>query len=386
MRYLSLIVKNSLRNRRRAFLTISSLAISLCLLGIMVALYYALFFGSAPKSQALRLVTRHKVSIVLPLPSSYLYKIETVPGVEAVVPWQWYQGTFRDSRDQRNFFPRLAVEPDRLFKVYLDYQIPEDQKKAFLADRGSCIVGKAIADRLGFKIGDRMQVKGDIFPVDLDLVIRGIYDSPEGDNESMWFHYEYLRQSLTGARKDFTGTFTLLAANETAVPRIAKAVDEIFRNDVQPTRTESEYAFGLSFLSFLGNVKIILMSICGAVTFAILLIAANTMAMSVRERVREVGVLKTLGFTRGGILGLILGESAAVSIFGGMLGLLLAQGLCVLLRQAPPIVQQTKTISIQPPVFVFLVLLSALIGIASAIIPAWNASRTSILDALRFTD
>lgn len=386
MRYLSLIVKNSLRNRRRAFLTITSLAISLCLLGVMSALYYALFFGGPPKTQARRLVTRHKVSITFTMPYFYGPKIAQVPGVEAVLPWQWYGGTYKDNRDQRNFFPRIATEPDRMFTVYADYEMPEDQKKAFIADRGSCIVGAAVAARHNFKIGDRIQVKGDIFPIDLDLVVKGIYSTAEGDDETMWFHYEYLRQSLPARVRDSAGTFTMLARSAEDVPRIAREVDAMFNNAVIPTRTESEYAFGLSFLSFLGNVKVILMTICGAVTFTILLIAANTMAMSVRERVREVGVLKTLGFTREGILGLILGESAAMSLLGGVLGLILAQMLCYALRQGPGFVQQTKTLSVQPPVLVGLLVLSVFIGIASAIVPAWNAARTPILDALRFTD
>lgn len=386
MRYLSLILKNCLRNRRRAFLTISSLAISLCLLGFLVALYYALFFGGPPAAQARRLVTRHKVSITFVMPYFYEQKIAKVPGVVAVLPWQWYQGTYKDSRDQRNFFPRLATEPDRLFVVYQDYRIPEDQKRAFIADRGSCVVGASLARKQGFRVGDRIQVRGDIFPVNLDLVIKGIYESDEGEDETLWFHYEYLRQSLPGRVKDSAGTFTTLAATAEDVPRIAKEVDEMFRNATVPTRTESEYAFGLSFLSLLGNIKVILMAICGAVTFTILLIAANTMAMSVRERVREVGVLKTLGFTRGGILGLILGEAAMMSMIGGAIGLLLAQMLCVGARSAPAIVTQTKTLTLQPPVLAFLLLLSAAIGVLSAAIPAINASRTSILDALRFTD
>jgi putative ABC transport system permease protein len=386
MRYLSLIVKNCLRNRRRAFLTISSLAISLCLLGFLVALYYALFFGGPTPAKSRRLITRHKVSITFTMPYFYQDRIAKVPGVVSVLPWQWYQGTYKDNRDQRNFFPRLATEPDRLFVVYQDFRIPEEQKKAFQADRGSCVVGASLARNQGFRLGDRIQVRGDIFPVNLDLVIKGIYESDEGEDESLWFHYEYLRQSLPARVRDSAGTFTILADSAEDVPRIAREVDELFRNATTPTRTESEYAFGLSFLSFLGNIKVILMTICGAVTFTILLIAANTMAMSVRERVREVGVLKTLGFTQGGILWLILGESAVMSMIGGAIGLALAQMLCVAVRSGPAIVTQTKTLTLQPPVLLFLVLLSIGIGVLSAALPAINASRTPILDALRFTD
>lgn len=388
MRYLSLIVKNCLRNRRRSFLTITSLAISLCLLGVMMALYYALFFGGPSAAQARRLVTRHKVSITFTMPQYYRDQIRKVEGVEEVVTWQWFGGVYKDARDQRNFFARIGVEADKLFQVYQDIEMPDDQKQAFIRDRAGCIMGKALAQRFGFKPGDKVLIKGDIFPFDLDLTVRGVYASGSGDDETMWFHLKYIEEALNvrGSNRSFAGTFTILARHEDMVPRISREVDALFANSTAPTRTESEYAFGLSFLSFLGNVKVILMSVCGAVTFTILLIAANTMAMSVRERVREVGVLKTLGFTDASILGLILGESALISLVGGVLGLVIAMGLCAIVRQGPGFIQQTKTLTIQPPIFAALMGISIVIGVASAIIPAWNASRTNIVDALRFTD
>lgn len=386
MKFLSLIVKNSLRNRRRSFLTIFSLSISLCLLGVMMALYYALFFGAPAQAQARRVVTRHKVSIVFQMPIYYREQIRKIRGVEEVAIWQWYGGVYKDARDQRNFFPRIGIEADKLFQVYLDYKIPDDQKRAFIQDPAGCVVGKSLADRFGFKVGDKILIKGDIFPFDLDLTIRGIYSSDETSDESLWFNFKYLENALRSSTRLAAGTFTILAASEADVPRISKEVDELFANAPAPTRTESEYAFGLSFLSFLGNIKVILMSICGAVTFTILLISANTMAMSVRERVREVGILKTLGFQRGTILGMILGESALISLIGGAIGVAVAQLLCNIIRQGPAIVDQTKTLTIQPPVLLALLGIAVFIGIASAIVPAWNASRTNIIDALRFTD
>ena len=386
MRFLSLILKNCLRNRRRSFLTISSLAISLCLLGVMMALYYALFFGGPSAAQARRLITRHKVSITFSMPLYYRDQIRKVEGVEEVATWQWFGGVYKDARDQRNFFARIGVEADKLFQVYQDIEMPSEQKTAFIRDRAGCIMGKAIADRFGFKTGDKIQIKGDIFPFDLDLTIRGIYTSGSGDDETMWFQLKYLEEAMRSSTRPFAGTFTILARHEDMVPRIAREVDALFTNSTAPTRTESEYAFGLSFLSFLGNVKAILLSICAAVTFTILLIAANTMAMTVRERVREVGVLKTLGFTDASILAMILGESALMSLIGGALGLLIALGLCAVIRQGPGFIQQTKTLTIQPPVLAALMGISIVIGLASAIVPAWNASRSNIIDALRFTD
>lgn len=387
MKYLPLIVKNCLRNRRRSVLTIASLAISLCLLGVMMALYYALFIGGQPaKAQARRVVVRHKVSIVFPMPLYYREKIAQVPGVEEVMVWQWFGGVYKDSRDQRNFFARLGVEADKLFKVYQDYQLPDEQKKAFIQDPAGCVVNKALAERHGFKVGDKILIKGDIFPFDLDLTVRGIYTSSDFDDDSLWFNFKYLENALRNSSRLSAGTFTILAKTPEDVPSICRTVDEMFANSTAPTTTESEYAFGLSFLSFLGNIKVILMSICGAVTFTILLISANTMAMSVRERVREVGVLRTLGFQKSTILWLILAESALISLVGGALGVLIAQGLCAAIRQGPAILQQTKTLTIEGPVFAALVGISMLIGVLSAIVPAWSASRENIIDALRFTD
>jgi len=389
MGFLSFVLKSALRNRRRSFLTISSLALSLCLLGVMMAMFYALFINPQPQpGQELRLVTRHKVSIVFPMPLYYRDKIRQVPGVKEVCTWQWYGGQYKDEeRDRSKFFPRLGAEAERLFAVFPEWKYSEAEKQAFLKDPTGAFIGASLARSQNLRVGDRMVIKGNIWPFDLELTVRGIYESTTND-QNLYFHLRYIEESLKqrGSQRSFAGTFYVLADSPEAVPRIAKAVDEMFANSEAPTRTESEQSFGLSFLSFLGNLKVILMAICAAVTFTILLVAANTMAMSVRERVREVGVLKTLGFRRETILGLLLGESAMISVIGGALGLMLAMGLCAVIRQGPAMLQFTRTLTLQPPVLLTLLLLSVVIGIASAAVPAWNASRTDILDALRFTD
>jgi putative ABC transport system permease protein len=388
MRFLPLILKNSLRNRRRSFLTISSLAISLCLLGVLMALYHALFLSEPKADQALRLITRHKVSITMVMPLHYRDKIRNVAGVREIVTWQWFGGLYKnEAREQRFFFPRFGVEANRMFEVYRNFVIPEDQKQAFLSDRRACVVSRAIAEAQGMKIGDRVYIKGNIFPLDLDLTVKGIYDADDG-NEGLWFHMEQIEEGLKrlGSNRSFAGTFTILANSLEDVPRIQKAVDEMFANSEAPTRTETEQAFAVSFLAFLGNIKLILMSICAAVTFTILLVAANTVAMSVRERVREVGVLKTLGFTQPKIMGLLLGESLAIALLGGLLGLLLAQGLCSVLARGLAAFVPPDQVTISPPVLVTLLGISVLIGLVSSAVPAWNASRTPILDALRVTD
>ena len=388
MKFLPLVLKNLLRNRRRSLLTLSSLGISLCLLGVMMAVYYALYLQDASPAQALRLVTRHKVALSFAMPQYYGDKIRQTPGVREAAISQWFGGLYKDEeRDRSKFFPRFAVEADRLFRVYPEWMIPEDQKQAFLQDRTGCIIGEALARKQNLKIGDKVVLKGNIWPFDAELTVRGIFASKEAD-ENLYFQLKYLEEALRarGSDRAFAGMFMILADSVKDVPRIQRSVDDMFANTDAPTRTESEQAFQLGFLSFLGNIKMILISVCGAVTFTILLIAANTMAMSVRERVREVGVLKTLGYRQGTILGMILGEAAILSLLGGALGLIGAQVLCGGLRENVPLTASMKSLTIQPPVLAMLLGVALGVGLLSALVPAWSASRTPILDALRFTD
>jgi putative ABC transport system permease protein len=225
---------------------------------------------------------------------------------------------------------------------------------------------------------------GDIFPVTLDFTVRGIFDNP-ADNDSLYFNIDYLFESLSSRRRDFAGLFVVLIDEPANAPRISKEIDDTFRNASDQTRSETEKAFQLGFISMLGNVKMFLLSICAAVTFTVILVSANTMAMSVRERIREVGVLKTLGFTQGEILGIVLGEAAFLSFIGGVLGFILASALTGVIRQAPAFFAELKTLTILPPVAALLLVVAVLIGLIASFIPAWNASRTNIIDSLRYS-
>jgi len=380
-RYLPLILKNGFRNRRRSILTICSVAASLCLLGVLMAIYHAFYFGEPTPEQALRLVTRNKISLATVMPISYRQKILQVQGVREAVVNQWFGGVYKDPK---NMFARFATEPARFFTLYPEKITSEEEKKAFMRERTACLLGRATAEKYNIHLGDRLTFVGDIFAITLDLTVRAIYDAKD-DNESLFFNIDYLYESLPAGRRDFAGTFTVLADSPASVPRIAKDIDDAYRNAPIQTRTESEQAFALGFISFLGNVKVFLLSICGAVTFTILLVSANTMAMSVRERVREVGVLKTLGFTNSAILGIILGEAAFLSLIGGVFGCLLAMGLTAGVRQAPAFIIQLKTLTLEPSVAGLILVIGVIIGVASSFIPAWNASRTPILDSLRYS-
>jgi putative ABC transport system permease protein len=385
--YLPMIIRNSFRNRRRSLLTISSLAVSLCLLGLLMAMYRALFYGGETSpAQALRLVTHNKVSLAQPMPASTEQKVQQVPGVQSVSVRQWFGGTYRDARDPRNFFARFAVRPDKLFQIYSELRLPENQKQAFLRQRTACVASRDLANKFRWSPGERISLQGDIWAANLELTLVGIFDDPD-HNEVLFFNHDYLRESLPASdpNRDLIYQIMLQADRPEDVSGISGAVDELFANSPYPTKTESEEAFVLSFVSFLGNLKLFLLSIGGAVTFAILLVSANTLSMSVRERIREVGILKTLGFTPEMILGTLLGEAATLALTGGVIGVALAWGLCRLISNAPTPVQQLRMLSVTPLIALLSLLVALLIGVTSGMVPSLDASRKSILDSLRHT-
>jgi putative ABC transport system permease protein len=386
LRYVPLMWKNALRNRRRSALTIASMAFSLCLLGVLFALYRGLFLAPPTPGQELRLVTHHKVSITQSMPLSYEDRIRRVPGVRDASVWQWFGGTYKDARESKNFFARFSVEPDHFFNVFQEIEMPEDQKQAFVHLRTGAIASQDLADGLGWKMGEKIFLTGDIFPVNPELTLVGIFRDPDA-TQTMFFNQEYLREMLgTGSgRQDQIGAFEVQADSASAASQVAATIDQMFENSTAPTKTESEQAFGLQFISFLGNVKVFLMIVCAAVTFTILLVSANTVAMSVRERVRETGILKTLGYTPRAILLMILGEAGVISLVGGLLGLLLASRLTALVAKAGGMLSFLNDLAITPDVAALCLGIALFIGVGSSLFPAWNASRIPILDALRNT-
>jgi putative ABC transport system permease protein len=385
MRYLSLAFKNSIRNRRRSILTISSISISLCLLGCLIAIYQALFHKDATPGQALRVIVRHRVSLAQPLPRSHESQIRRIPGVREISVWNWFGGTYKDNRDQRNFFARFGVEPKAFLTIRTQMEMPADQRAAFLADRTGCVISKDLAERLNFHLGDRVTLLGDIYPVTLELTVRGIFTDPDAIN-SLYFNEEYLRRALPPARQDLASMFAVLSDSPDSVGRISKAVNNMFDNSPYPTQAESEQQFALSFVSFLGNIKLFLLSICSAVVFTILLVSGNTMAMSVRERIKEVGVLKTLGFTNNNILTILVSEAVCIALLGGMVGLVLTAFLTAFIGKfAGNFNVQLNGLTLSPFVATLCLLIAVFIGLISSFVPAFNAARTNILDSLKYS-
>ncbi len=380
-KYIPFAFKNSLRNKRRTILTIASIGVSLFLLGILIAVYHAFYFRPGPPEQALRMVMRNRVSLTFSIPEYYEAKIRQIAGVREVVSRSWFGGLYIDNRPE-HFFPRFGTDPERIFKVYPEMTIDPDQLKAFQSERTAAVIGKTLAQNQNFKLGQKITIKGDIYPIDLEVTIRAIFEGTADSSDNvMYFHRKYVEEGLPEARKGMVGTFAILADSAESVPRIAREADEMFRNSDRQTKTESERAFQLGFVSMLGNVKLFLLSICGAVVFTILLVSANTMAMSVRERIKEIGLLKTLGFTTGKVLAMIIAESVIIAMIGGLLGCLLAFGVCEVMGSA----FQVMFGSLKMPPVVLLISLGVAfaIGLLSSVVPAYNASRIPITEALR---
>ena len=373
------VTKNAFRNKRRSILTVLSIAFSLLLLTLMMTIWRAFYLDEGSAESAERLVVRHRVSLTFSLPGFYREKIRAVPVVAAVVPVSWFGGIYKDDKPE-NFFAQFGTDPEEFFKVFRDLQMPDDQRIAWQRDRQGVIVDDTLAKKYGWKLGDRIVLKGNIYPVDLELYVRGIFSSYP-DNKSVYFNSKYVEEAVSFF-KGQAGTFSILAASPEDVSKIASAVDDMFRNSPQPTKTESEKAFGLEFVAMMGNVKAFILMICAAVVFATLLVSANTMAMSIRERTREVAVLKTLGFTRQSVLGLFVSEAVALSLAGGLLGFFLGWLMIYGLTHSKQFVSFFP-MRVTPGMCVLSLLIAGFVGLVSATLPSYHASKVNIVDGLR---
>jgi len=372
------VTKNAFRNKRRTVLTVISIMFSLILLTLMMTVWRAFYIDKGAPESALRLVTRHKVSLTNMMPLAYESKIRAVPGVVAVASMNWYGGKYKDDKPE-NFFAQFYVEPENITQVYSDWEIPEDQKQAWFRDRAGVAVGKQLADRLHFKVGDKVHLQGSYLP-DVDLTVRAIISGPEV-NDAMWFNRKYVDESTQWVGSQ-SGMYAIRVASAGEVANVSHTIDDMFHNAPEPTKTETEKAFQLGFIAMMGNVKAFILGISGAVVFAILLVSGNTMAMSIRERIREVAVLKTMGFTRNRVLVLFVGEAVAVSLVGGLLGVFFAGGMIRGLAQSP-MGGMFRTATVNGPTALVALGVAALVGFLSAFIPSYRASNLNIAEGLR---
>ena len=374
--------KNAFRNKRRTALTMLSVAFPLLLLSFLMSIWRA-FYGDDLRSEqsTQRLITRHKVSLTNLIPSSYRDKIRHVPGVTRALPMNWFGGVYKDTT-QKNFFARFGTDPDEFFDVYTELSMPKDQQEAWKKDRAGCIADTELAKKYGWKVGDRIVLQGDIYPIRLELTLRGLFTA-QLPNNSLYFNEKYVEEGVPFA-KGAAGFYAILVDSPQNVNRVSHDVDAMFANAPEPTRTETEKAFGLSFLAMLGNVKAFILIISSAAVFTILLVTGNTMAMSIRERTREVAVLKTLGFTRGTILGIFIGEAVVIAAIGGILGTLIALLFLSGGTHAPQganlFVVALHEWKYTAPTSWGVAILA---GFLSSAIPAYGASRTGIVEGLR---
>jgi putative ABC transport system permease protein len=385
---LSISFRNLMRNKRRNLVTLFSLSASTALCALLLSVTDLLYGADPVPQQALRLVTRNRVSLSFKLPKFYGEEIEKIPGVRTVMMSSWFGGTYKNSRDAKNIFPRFAAEPEKLFIMRSEMQMPESEKQAFLNDRTGCVIGRPLARKLGIHTGEHMILQGDLFPVVLDLTVRGIYDADE-NNEVLYFNRLYLEENLPEPLRGFTARFNILAESADAVPRIARTVDERFRNSPVKTKSESERAFGLSFVAFLGNVKGFLLTVFAALATVLMLVSGNTAAMSIRERVREIGVLRTLGFSPSFIVGITTAEIGMLGFAAGVAGCLGGLFLCHAVRVAPSFVSQLRILRILDltlPAAIASMAVSIVFSVLSTIPSSLLASRRPVIEALRTVD
>ncbi len=379
----TLVRKNLFRRKLRAFLMIASILVAFLIFGVLAGVY-ASFTAGEDRAAADRLVVVNKVNFTQPLPIAYYNRVRSVAGVRQVAHANWFGGYYQDPR---NVLIVMAVEPETYTDVYArDYDLAPEARQAFIRTRTGALVGEAMARKWGWKVGDRVPVASNIFSQrnvshtwDFDIV--GIFTAKTQQNDTnlMFFQYDYFDETRSFG-KDTTGWLVLQTANPADNDRVAKAVDAMFANSTAETATDTEKAFNKAFAAQFGNIALITVLVVGAAFVTILMIVGNTMALTVRERTREIGVLKTLGFSGGRILSLVLGESLLLALLGGLPGLALAALATAWLR--PSVSNLLPGFALTGDIVVEAVILMLALGLITGIVPALNAMRLKIATAL----
>jgi putative ABC transport system permease protein len=384
MNMFKLVARNSFRHTLRVLLTIVGISIAVVAFGLLRTVVTAWNAGVSASSPN-RLVARQAVSFIFPLPYAYKDKITNLPGVETVTFLNWFGGTYID-KDQ--FFARLACDPETVFKVYPEYQLPPDQMAAFVSERNSCVIGRQLAERYKLKIGDIMNMDGDIFPGKWQFVVSGIYTprTKNDDASQMFFHWNYLNERMkkeSPTRADEIGWFVIKIKDPGASATISQAVDNLFANSRAETKTETEGQFQQGFVAASGAIITAINVMSYLIIGIILLVLCNTMIMSARERTREYAVLKTLGFTGQHLLTFIAGEAMIISFAGAGIGILLLVPLVQAFESFLP-KGWFPVFYVEPSTYLLAGGAAIFVGIISAALPAYRALNTRIVDGLRF--
>jgi len=377
MKSFRLVWANLRRKKVRTTLTIGSFTVALFLFGLLAAVRMG-FRGGTDAAGADRLDVINRVSLILPLPLSYRDRLLKVPGVAGVTYATWFGGVYQD---ERNFFPQFAVDKDTWFDVYADYVVSPEGRDAFMKDRQACMVGRALAKRFGFKVGDRIPLRGTIWAGNWEFNVAGVYDGgrPDADTSGMFFRGDYLEENRAFGQGS-VGWYVVKLSDPDDAVRVTKAIDALFANSPFETLTQTEKAFAASFVKQMGNVELLIMTIGSVVFFTLLLVTGNTMAIAVRERSGELAVLKTVGFSDIRVLRLILAEAILIAGQGGLIGLALAKLVIPGLSRALPML---GVLYVSPLTFVAGFALALAVGTAAGLLPAIGAMRLRVVDALR---
>ncbi len=386
MKFLPLIWKNVMRNELRSLFTCMSIAVSLFLVTLLYA-YMAMQAEIAENNKGQnRLMVMHQSGLTALLPLQHVDRVRAVEGVKVATAWNWFGGKYKDDRIP---FAQFATDPKLVFQILDDLVVPPDQLAAFERDRTGCVVGTKIAAEKGWKLGDKIVLKGDIYPVDLELTVRGIYDgkTESADRKMLFFNWLYLDELLRNRREVFagmTGTVFLKTESTDDIPEVMRKIDSQFASSDAPTRTMTEQAFRQMFTEMLGNVRAFIRNTALAVVFSLICVAANGMAMALRERTREVAVLRSIGFGRILVMSLVLGEAVAIAVVGGVIGSLGGKLLFMLFDiTLTAIPGMAGGFYIPWSTALGGLALAVAIGLASGVVPAWQAARVSVVDGLR---
>jgi putative ABC transport system permease protein len=381
MKFRNLIFANLFRKKVRLLLTIGSFAVALFLFAFLAVVRSA--FGRGTEvAGADRLVVVNRIGLIQTLPVSYRDKILTIPGVKAITHNNWFGGVYQD---ERNFFVQFVIDDENQRQVMSEFVVPDDQWANFVKDRQGAIVGAKTAKRFGWKIGDHVPIKNALYgPTKTwEFNIDGIYhnERPGGDEAQFWLQYKYFDENVPSVIKSQIGWYVLKLSNPDDAVRVAKAIDNMFANSSYETKTETESAFAAGFAKQFGNIEFLILSIGIVVFFTLLLVTGNTMAISVRERIGELAVLKAIGFSDRSVLLLVLAESLVIALFGGLLGL----GLALL---AIPVLGAAlngllPTLILSPAILSLGLTTAILVGVVSGLLPGIGAMRMRVVNALR---
>jgi len=384
MKYLHIVWRNMMRRKIRTIFTLLSIFVTFVLFGYLMAIRSAFSMG-IDLAGADRLMVLNKISIIMPIPASYNQRIKGIEGIKDVTFANWFGGYYQETKNQ---FPNMAVDAENWFRMYPEFSVPPEQHKAWLADRQGAIIGADLAKRFNWKVGDRVPLQATIFSRPdhraWEFNISGIYDSPvKGtDKTQLFFHWELLNEVLrTSPYGNQVGWYVVKVNDPEQSPAIAKQIDTMFTNSPTETKTDSEKNFVAGWAKQIGNISLITQLIAAAAIFMMLLVTANTMAQSIRERTSELAVLKTLGYSDGRVLSMVLMESCVIALVGGLAGLAVSWTLVTVMGDP------TGAFLPQfyfPPVDVALgVFMVVMLGLAAGAIPALQAQRLRIVDALR---